>query len=29
MLKKHPVIAIMYDFDKSLCTKDMQEWTES
>ena len=25
--KKRPVIAIMYDFDKTLCTKDMQEYT--
>lgn len=25
--KKNPVIAIMYDFDKTLCTKDMQEYT--
>ncbi len=23
----NPVIAIMYDFDKTLCTKDMQEYT--
>lgn len=23
---KNPVIAIMYDFDKTLCTKDMQEY---
>lgn len=22
-----PVVAIMYDFDKTLCTKDMQEYT--
>lgn len=25
--KANPVIAIMYDFDKTLCTKDMQEYT--
>ncbi len=25
--KKLPVVAIMYDFDKTLCTKDMQEYT--
>ena len=25
--KKNPVVAIMYDFDKTLCTKDMQEYT--
>ena len=25
--KKRQVIAIMYDFDKTLCTKDMQEYT--
>ena len=24
---KKPVIALMYDFDKTLCTKDMQEYT--
>ena len=23
---KKPIIAIMYDFDKTLCTKDMQEF---
>ena len=22
-----PIIAIMYDFDKTLCTRDMQEYT--
>ncbi len=22
-----PVVALMYDFDKTLCTKDMQEYT--
>ena len=22
----HPIVAIMYDFDKTLCTKDMQEY---
>ena len=27
MSKKKPVVAIMYDFDKTLCTKDMQEYT--
>ena len=27
MKMKNPVIAIMYDFDKTLCTKDMQEYT--
>lgn len=26
MGEKKPVIAIMYDFDKTLCTKDMQEY---
>ncbi|KNZ42936.1 hypothetical protein [Acetobacterium bakii] len=26
MLKKHPVIAMMYDFDKTLRTKDMREY---
>lgn len=26
MAKEKPVIAIMYDFDKTLCTKDMQEY---
>ena len=26
-MKKKPVVAIMYDFDKTLCTKDMQEYT--
>ena len=26
-MKKNPVVAIMYDFDKTLCTKDMQEYT--
>ena len=25
MMKK-PIVAIMYDFDKTLCTKDMQEY---
>lgn len=25
--KSKPVIALMYDFDKTLCTKDMQEYT--
>ena len=24
---KKPIIAIMYDFDKTLCTRDMQEYT--
>ena len=23
---KKPIVAIMYDFDKTLCTKDMQEY---
>jgi 2-hydroxy-3-keto-5-methylthiopentenyl-1-phosphate phosphatase len=27
MGKSKPVIALMYDFDKTLCTKDMQEYT--
>lgn len=27
MKKAKPIIAIMYDFDKTLCTKDMQEYT--
>lgn len=27
MKTKKPIIAIMYDFDKTLCTKDMQEYT--
>ncbi len=27
MKKKLPAIAMMYDFDKTLCTKDMQEYT--
>ena len=27
MSGKRPVIALMYDFDKTLCTKDMQEYT--
>lgn len=27
MGKRKPVIALMYDFDKTLCTKDMQEYT--
>ena len=26
MVGQKPVIAIMYDFDKTLCTKDMQEY---
>jgi len=26
-MSKKPVIAIMYDFDKTLCTKDMQEYS--
>ena len=25
--EKRPTVAIMYDFDKTLCTKDMQEYT--
>ena len=24
---KKPIVAIMYDFDKTLCTRDMQEYT--
>lgn len=27
MLDEKPVIALMYDFDKTLCTKDMQEYS--
>ncbi len=27
MLEKKPIVAIMYDFDKTLCTKDMQEYS--
>ena len=27
MKKIKPIIALMYDFDKTLCTKDMQEYT--
>ena len=27
MTETRPVIALMYDFDKTLCTKDMQEYT--
>lgn len=27
MTEERPVIAIMYDFDKTLCTKDMQEYS--
>ena len=27
MKKSKPIIALMYDFDKTLCTKDMQEYT--
>lgn len=27
MKKELPIVAIMYDFDKTLCTKDMQEYT--
>lgn len=27
MRNKKPVVALMYDFDKTLCTKDMQEYT--
>lgn len=26
-MNKKPTVAIMYDFDKTLCTKDMQEYT--
>lgn len=25
-MENKPVIALMYDFDKTLCTKDMQEY---
>ncbi len=27
MKKGKPIVALMYDFDKTLCTKDMQEYT--
>ena len=27
MTTTKPIIALMYDFDKTLCTKDMQEYT--
>ncbi len=27
MKNKRPVVALMYDFDKTLCTKDMQEYS--
>jgi len=27
MMNDKPIIALMYDFDKTLCTKDMQEYT--
>ena len=27
MAARKPIIALMYDFDKTLCTKDMQEYT--
>jgi len=27
MKKEMPIVAMMYDFDKTLCTKDMQEYT--
>lgn len=23
---KRPIVALMYDFDRTLCTKDMQEY---
>jgi 2-hydroxy-3-keto-5-methylthiopentenyl-1-phosphate phosphatase len=26
LLSKKPIVALMYDFDKTLCTKDMQEY---
>ena len=26
MEKQQPIVALMYDFDKTLCTKDMQEY---
>lgn len=27
MARKKSVLALLYDFDKTLCTKDMQEYT--
>ena len=27
MTTTKPIIALMYDFDKTLCTKEMQEYT--
>lgn len=27
MSEKRSVLALLYDFDKTLCTKDMQEYT--
>lgn len=27
MKKIKPILALMYDFDKTLCTKDMQEYS--
>lgn len=26
-MSEHPIVAIMYDFDKTLCTKDMQDYS--
>ena len=26
-MEKMPVVAIMYDFDRTLCTKDMQDYS--
>ncbi|MEI3527803.1 MAG: hypothetical protein V8R15_07335 [Bacilli bacterium] len=26
MEKQQPIVALMYDFDKTLCAKDMQEY---
>ncbi|MFR7880832.1 MAG: hypothetical protein ACLU5J_04645 [Christensenellales bacterium] len=27
MEKQQPIVALMYDFDKTLCAKDMQEYS--